>query len=381
MTSGSCLDDPPVAAPCFVTATTAFNLADIVPDVFPVDVGEVEGYGAGTFTGDPITGIVDGTIEGFLPETAVADFNFALGGMVISGTDLLENTPLDIHEGVPGYWVLLRFTAGRTDCNDDNPCTQDMCSPISGVCQYTTAPNGTACDDGFAYTIDDECMAGVCQGKIAQEPTVFRIDSLALAEPAVSYDFGSGPVEVNDLIGAFLTVKLDEFEFGGMVSAFDPLILDYPNSSLLVGEGQCPMELGNWVPCCTLADEGLNTQFGGVQFEQVENCSDDPLIAAPCFVTDNTTFNLSEIIPGMFAGDIFVTGHGAGTFIGDPINGIAGGIIRGFLPQSAVAGLSLEVGGLVVTGPMLLAYTPTETHGDVTGWWVTLEYTAKRDCN
>ncbi|NOZ00284.1 MAG: hypothetical protein GXP54_00145 [Deltaproteobacteria bacterium] len=381
MESGDCLSDPEVAAPCFKTGTTSFNLADIIPDVFPADVGEVTGFGAGTFTGDPITGLTSGVIKGFLPQTAVADLSFDLGGTVVSGADLLGSAQIEIVDGVPGYWVDIRFTAGRTDCDDGNPCTIDQCSPTTGACQYSTAPDGTACDDGFDYTTDDMCSVGVCKGQTTVAPTVFRIDSLSLETPSVMYDFGSGPVAVNNLISAFMTAKLDQFESGGLVTAFDPLALEYPYASMLVGEGQCPKAAGQWVPCCTMAPAGKQSQFENVTYKQTGNCSEDPLVAATCFITEASSFKLSDVIPDIFPEDVgSVVGFGAGTFTGDPINAIDDGFIQGFLPQASVADLSFNLGGTVVNGADLLADTPTQTKDGVVGWWVTLSYTAKRNC-
>lgn len=47
--------------------------------------------------------------------------------------------------------------------NDDDPCTGDSCTPSTGV--VTHAPlSGNACDDGFACTTPDVCVAGVCVG-------------------------------------------------------------------------------------------------------------------------------------------------------------------------------------------------------------------------
>lgn len=47
-----------------------------------------------------------------------------------------------------------------TDCNDDNPCTDDTCN--AGSCQH--ANNTSACDDGNACTTADTCSGGTCQG-------------------------------------------------------------------------------------------------------------------------------------------------------------------------------------------------------------------------
>ena len=46
-------------------------------------------------------------------------------------------------------------------CNDDNPCTDDWCNPLSG-CSHTD--NEVPCSDGDPCTIDESCHYGSCTG-------------------------------------------------------------------------------------------------------------------------------------------------------------------------------------------------------------------------
>ncbi|RYZ02787.1 MAG: hypothetical protein EOO73_30460 [Myxococcales bacterium] len=47
-------------------------------------------------------------------------------------------------------------------CNDGNPCTNDACTPGTGQCVYT---NNTAnCSDGNVCTLVDKCSGGACVG-------------------------------------------------------------------------------------------------------------------------------------------------------------------------------------------------------------------------
>jgi hypothetical protein len=48
-------------------------------------------------------------------------------------------------------------------CDDGNDCTADSCAPESG-CVHVTAPEGSACTDGNACTNSDKCTAGKCVG-------------------------------------------------------------------------------------------------------------------------------------------------------------------------------------------------------------------------
>ena len=47
------------------------------------------------------------------------------------------------------------------DCNDDNPCTDDVCDPEDGCVHL---PNALLCDDSDACTLNDTCNAGLCIG-------------------------------------------------------------------------------------------------------------------------------------------------------------------------------------------------------------------------
>jgi len=50
------------------------------------------------------------------------------------------------------------------DCDDDQPCTTDTCTPSEG-CVHTGLPEGTPCDDGFFCWTGDQCWgAGFCSG-------------------------------------------------------------------------------------------------------------------------------------------------------------------------------------------------------------------------
>jgi hypothetical protein len=47
-------------------------------------------------------------------------------------------------------------------CDDDNPCTDDTCDPVTG-CGHAPA-DGVPCDDGDECTVDDLCGQGQCLG-------------------------------------------------------------------------------------------------------------------------------------------------------------------------------------------------------------------------
>lgn len=49
----------------------------------------------------------------------------------------------------------------NSDCNDNNPCTQDVCDTTTWTCGHQNA-NGTPCDDGQWCTIGEYCVNGYC---------------------------------------------------------------------------------------------------------------------------------------------------------------------------------------------------------------------------
>ena len=50
---------------------------------------------------------------------------------------------------------------GETNCNDGNPCTDDLCDPVAG-CKHIF--NDAECNDGNPCTTSDACQAGSCVG-------------------------------------------------------------------------------------------------------------------------------------------------------------------------------------------------------------------------
>jgi hypothetical protein len=48
------------------------------------------------------------------------------------------------------------------DCNDNNPCTADMCDPNSGNCTHVPVSDGTSCSDGNACNGLETCQKGAC---------------------------------------------------------------------------------------------------------------------------------------------------------------------------------------------------------------------------
>ncbi len=63
---------------------------------------------------------------------------------------------------VTSYVSVAGPCTGNKQCNDGNPCTQDVCK--AGACSFTGTSGGT-CSDGDACTTSDVCSSGKCVGK------------------------------------------------------------------------------------------------------------------------------------------------------------------------------------------------------------------------
>ena len=57
-------------------------------------------------------------------------------------------------------------TGDKPPCNDNNPCTIDVCAPKTGKCIAKAGSNGIACDDGNPCTAGDTCNKGVCKAGV-----------------------------------------------------------------------------------------------------------------------------------------------------------------------------------------------------------------------
>jgi hypothetical protein len=75
-------------------------------------------------------------------------------------------------------------------CADQNPCTSDTCSPISGECSF--APQtGAACEDGNACTVGDTCQGVACLAgtmKSCDDANTCTIDSCNPATGQCAFD-------------------------------------------------------------------------------------------------------------------------------------------------------------------------------------------------
>jgi len=88
-------------------------------------------------------------VEGCM-HTTLADGTSCDDSLACNGTDVCQGGECT-HSGGP-------------ECDDGNPCTADQCTD-GGGCEYTPYPPGTQCNDGSRCTQNDTCTAGVCSGQ------------------------------------------------------------------------------------------------------------------------------------------------------------------------------------------------------------------------
>ncbi len=93
-------------------------------------------------------------------------------------------------------------TAGETqDCDDENPCTDDSCSPQFG-CLFVA--NAEPCDDLYACTVGDVCKDKLCAGSFTTDGEVDGHVFFSMASEGI----GDSP-EANDWFGRSVAVLGD----------------------------------------------------------------------------------------------------------------------------------------------------------------------------
>lgn len=109
-----------------------------------------------TVIGDVIdVGYIASDPDGIHRTTIVLDSatSYTVG---MSAYDEFGESELSNQIGIPAV------ACDTTSCDDGNSCTIDACDALG--CLNPPAADGSACDDGLADTVDDQCLAGVCEG-------------------------------------------------------------------------------------------------------------------------------------------------------------------------------------------------------------------------
>jgi len=295
------------------------------------------------------------------------------------GKELCDDLELCTDEQVAECRDRCRRITCAFKCLED---TADLCD-ADAFCSNKAKDDGASCGDAFDFT-DDVCVQGECITTITTAPEVFRVGKMTLEQPKVMFDLGNGPVEVNDLIGAFLTDYLDKYQYGGLVAAFDAIDFAFTGASVDFGEGACTFFTGGGAESCALLPWGGQAGFDKITYAATGTCTTDPAVPAPCFVTGEGSFDLNAIVPDIVpAGLGNVVGFAVGRFDGDPTTGIKSGYIEGVVPTALIDALSdkypINLGTDVASLKDLLKDVATEDmDGGGKGYRVRLGYTASK---
>jgi hypothetical protein len=153
--------------------------------------------------------------------------------------DLLANDPVDLA------------------CNDDNPCTDDLCDPVEG-CQHT--PNVVLCDDLDPCTVEDACFEGACEGVAKSCDDELYCNGIETCDPANGDCLPGTPLPVDD--GVDCTFDFCDDELDDVIHTPDHTKCDDDNDctddTCSVISGGC-QHVNNTLDCddadpCTLED-------------------------------------------------------------------------------------------------------------------------------
>jgi hypothetical protein len=100
--------------------------------------------------------------------------SFILQDVIQEGIDYKIEQKLDYYPyPYPNYLVPIKYgiCTLNLDCDDSNPCTDELCEPFSDDanefgCVYTFAEG--SCDDGSSCTTGDSCSLGICSGTVIE---------------------------------------------------------------------------------------------------------------------------------------------------------------------------------------------------------------------
>jgi predicted outer membrane repeat protein len=280
-------------------------------------------------------------------------------------------------------------------CDDGNECTNDVCDPPTGMCDYPPVADGTACDESNECTVG-QCASGACDSTPIADGTACGGDAgtcqqgscrVACTEQGIrdAIAAGGGPYT---------------FDCGGPTTVETQAEIEIDNDVILDGAGNPSIEGRNThrvfsvaagvtaeLRGLTIARGATQERGGGIKNEGVLRLTDST-------VSDNTaryggginnegvlTLTHSTVSDNTaeFGGGIGGIGtHGILTLINstvanntaNPDDGQGGGIHSGgtaTLTDSTVSGnTALHGGGILTGGTMTL--TNSTISGNTAGW-------------
>lgn len=194
--------------------------------------------------------------------------------------------PLDVDaDAVTGCVV---SSASDALCDDDNPCTTDVCSPTEG-CINTN--NTLPCSDGDACTIGDVCSAGVCA-----------------AGPELECDDGHD-CTVDSCVEGTCENQPDDNQCPGnecATGACDPAapgalangcVYDLSNESC-DDQNPCTDESCSILEGCVVVEDDTNTCEDGDACTENDRCEAGTCAADPIVCDDNATCTSDACVAG-----------------------------------------------------------------------------------
>ena len=105
-------------------------------------------------------------------------------------------------------------TGAPVVCDDQDPCTLDLCNPSAG-CVYEPALGPIPCDDQSACTLGETCQAGLCQGGVTPECDDGEPCTEDVCDPATGCE--SQPLDGPDCDDSLVCTEGDTCQGGGCV--------------------------------------------------------------------------------------------------------------------------------------------------------------------
>ena len=163
-------------------------------------------------------------------------------------------------------------------CDDDNPCTDDACLPGQG-CVFTD--NAADCDDGNACTDGDVCAKGTCEGGELLDCNDENLCTSETCSPkdGCVYTFNTAPCTDNDVCTLNDQCSLGECATSGSLSCADlnPCTDDScdPNVGCSFVPNQAPCSDGNACTAADVCDSGSCGAGDDLDCDDQNPCTDD----------------------------------------------------------------------------------------------------------
>ena len=183
----------------------------------------------------------------------------------------------------------------NVDCGDDNPCTDDPCDPITGVCSHVN--NTKPCDDGQPCTFGDQCEGGGCQAGTdppCDDQNACTVDACDSGTGECSYVENPG-VDCED----GLPCTVDDFCEGMVCMAGGPKDCgddnDCTEDYCVADNGECGHVNADGLACddgehCMVEDTCQNAECAGTP----KDCQDDD----PCTVGETCDDATGDCLAG-----------------------------------------------------------------------------------